>query len=494
MPLSSASLLFLFLPLALTVFLVIPPRVRPVWLLIASLVYYAWSARAFVLVLLLAVAVNYALAVLCLSPPAEGRKSPGRRKVALVLALAFNLGLLFASRYGAASASRFAARHAGAIARGIPIGASFFSLALVSYAVDVYRRKIGPERNPLNFALYVTMFAKIVSGPIVRYSDVAGQFARQRITRAGLALGTERFIVGLAKKVLIADVLGAFADEVFSAPVQSLTGGTAWLGALCYTLQIYYDFSGYSDMAIGLGRMFGFAFLENFDHPYVSTSLREFWRRWHISLSTFLRDYLYLPLAYAISRRIRSERVCHVSAEMWAYSLATLATMLLCGLWHRLAWACVLWGLWHGLWLVLENARAGRKLRRRLGGTGRFCVTQWAILMGWVVFRATSLPQAVSLLQIMYGQGRPDAAAIAASARLDRPLALALCLGLAFSAPLVRTARNWGLVHFRSAATGRPWIAALVSYGHAILLLAILLASAMTLAGGTYTPFVYQQF
>ncbi len=495
MSLSSAGFLFLFLPIVLTFFLLLPARVRSTWLLVASLVFFAWSARSYVLVLLLAIAVNYLVALLCLrSDPSDDRRKPARR-AALLFLVVFDLGILVVSRYGSDAMSRLAVRYLGAAGRrGIPTGASFFCLAMISYALDTYRRKVAPERDPFKFGLYVAFFSKIVAGPIVRYRDVAAQLGRPRLTRTGLAIGMERFIVGLAKKLLIADVLAITADEIFSAPASGVSGPAAWLGAVCYALQIYYDFSGYSDMAIGLGRMFGLEFLENFDHPYVSKSLAEFWRRWHISLSTFLRDYIYLPLAYAISRRIQSERIWRVKAEMWSYAGATLCTMLLCGLWHRVALGCAIWGLWHGVFLVIENTRKGKRMLRRSGRTGRYLITQWAILMGWVFFRAPSLGRALGAFRAMYWfrpAGAP-APSVTFGLELNRPLMVALFFAILFSPPWVEWARRWGAT--RLSAARRPPILALAAGGRVILLLVVLFLSAMTLAGATYTPFIYQQF
>ena len=497
MLLSSPLFLFLFLPVVLTTYLILPRALRNLFLLGTSLLFYAWSAHAYVLVLLFAILLNYALGLCLLRTPRGGEVASRPRSAVLYLILLFDLGLLVTSRYRLSFPSANIPGGPQFIPGAARLGVSFFALALMSYAIDVHRGRVPPARDPLRFGVYVSFFSKIVAGPIVRYRDVAEQLVRPRVSRSDLAVGVQRFVIGLAKKVLIADTLALVADDVFATPGQNLTAAAAWLGALCYGLQIYYDFSGYSDMAIGLGRMFGFEFLENFNYPYVSRSLGEFWRRWHISLSTWLRDYLYLPLAYAISRRIQAERLLNLRAEMWAYSVATFTTMLLCGLWHRLSWGCALWGLWHGLHLVVENSRPGKKLLRRCGGPTRYLLTQWVVLMGWVVFRAGTLSQSASLLRVMYGLGRGGARAdtlVSPSVYLGRPLGLALCVGLAFCVPLAPALRRWTVSHSQSLVEANPWIPTLASLGYVVFLLALLLAVAMSLAGVTYSPFIYQQF
>ncbi len=497
MLLSTPGFLFLFLPLVLAVYLALPRGLRPLFLFAASLLYYVWITWTYVAVLLVAILVNYLLG-LCSAPGSQGTGAPGRTaRLAFILALVFDLGLLLVAHYSLYSPTSTSPGGFQFWPRAVHPGASFFAMALISYVVDVRQGRVPPSRDPVRFGLYVALFPKIIAGPIVRYRDIAGQLLRPQLTRAGLAVGIERFIIGLAKKVLIADALAPAAGDLLSTPPQNLTAPAAWLGILCFSLQIYFDFSGYSDMAIGLGRMLGFEFLENFNYPYVSRSIREFWQRWHISLSSWLRDYLYLPLAYAVSGRIRSERLLNVRAEMWAYAVAALTTMLLCGLWHSLSWGCAVWGLWHGLFLILEATRRGKALLRRCGGPVRYLLTQWVVLTGWVFFRAGSLTQGVDLLRVMYGLGRsgpPAGGSAYAADYLDRPLILALGLGLAFCFPLGPAVRRWGVRRLQPLIETHGWVPVFASLGYTVLLLSLLLVAAMSMAGGTYTPFVYQQF
>jgi alginate O-acetyltransferase complex protein AlgI len=497
MLLSTPGFLFLFLPLVLAVYLALPRGLRPLFLFAASLLYYTWITDSFVAVLLVAILVNYVLG-LRLAPDPQGTRATRRTaRLAFVLVMTFDLGLLLAAHYSTYPPTSTSPGGFQFWPRAVHLGASFFAMALISYALDVRQGRVAPSRDPLRFGLYVALFPKIIAGPIVRFRDIAGQLLRPQVTRAGLAVGIERFILGLAKKVLIADALAPAAGDLLSTVPQNLTASAAWLGILCFSLQIYFDFSGYSDMAIGLARMLGFEFLENFNYPYVSRSIREFWQRWHISLSNWLRDYLYLPLAYAVSGRIRSERFLNVRAEMWAYAVATFATMLLCGLWHGLSWGCAVWGLWHGLFLTLETTRRGKALLKRCGGPARYVLTQWVVLTGWVFFRAGSLTQGVDLLRVMYSLGRSGASAgglASAADYLDRPLVLALGLGLVFCFPLGPALRRWGVRRLQPLTGTHAWIPGLASLGYTVLLLSLLFVSAMSMAGGTYTPFVYQQF
>ena len=262
----------------------------------------------------------------------------------------------------------------------LPIGISFFTFQALSYVIDVYRREVPVQRNPFDLGLYIALFPQLIAGPIVRYHDVARQLVERVVTRQGFAYGVERFVVGLGKKVLIANTLAVQADLIFAIPADQLTAPVAWFGLVCYTLQIYFDFSGYSDMAIGLGYMFGFRFLENFSHPYVAQSITEFWRRWHISLSTWFRDYLYVPLGGNRGSALRTYR-------------NLVLVFFLCGLWHGASWSFVVWGLLHGFLLVIERMGLGR-LMARWPRALRHAWTLFFVMIAWVFFRADSLPQA----------------------------------------------------------------------------------------------------
>jgi alginate O-acetyltransferase complex protein AlgI len=319
------------------------------------------------------------------------------------------------------------------------------------------------------------MFPQLVAGPIVRYREVAAQLVDRRVTIDGFAAGVRRFAVGLGKKVLIANAVAVPADEIFALPAAQLTAPVAWFGLLCYTLQIYFDFSGYSDMAIGLGRMLGFKLPENFDSPYIARSVREFWRRWHITLSRWFRDYLYIPLGG--SRR--GERKTYRNL---------LLVFLLCGLWHGASWSFVVWGLWHGFFLVVE--RLFSTLSPKTGS--RWPAPRWlphlytlgVVTLGWVVFRADTLGEALLYLQAMSGVSSPERVLHPLVHFVDAKLLTVVTLGLLGCGPLLaRRLRRWQPLAPRAVGLLRTGAVGL-----------LLLASAMALAGGTHNPFIYFRF
>jgi alginate O-acetyltransferase complex protein AlgI len=366
----------------------------------------------------------------------------------------------------------------------LPLGISFFTFQALSYVVDVYRRDVSAQRSLLDFALYKTLFPQLIAGPIVRYRDVAAELSSaRRVTLDAFAGGVRRFILGLAKKMLLANPLAVAADGVFGIPADGLTPGLAWLGIVCYSVQIYFDFSGYSDMAIGLGRMFGFRFPENFDYPYVSRSVSEFWRRWHLSLSRWFRDYLYIPLGGNRRGRARTD-----------FNL--LVVFLLCGLWHGASWNFILWGLMHGAFLIAERKGLGRRLET-LWTPLRHAYLLMVVLVTWVFFRAATVRYALAYLSAMAG--------IATGTGIDHYLALYLNseLILALGVALVAALPVWPrLVRLRGPFLawlgGGPRLANAFSSTIDLLGVAsqmvLLVACAAQLASGTHNPFIYFRF
>jgi len=362
----------------------------------------------------------------------------------------------------------------------LPIGISFFTFHALSYVIDVYRGKWKAAMRPQDVALYIFFFPQLIAGPILRWSAIAPQLIQRAASLERFTEGVRRFAGGLAKKVLVANVVALPADQIFKLPANELTGPLAWFGILCYSLQIYFDFSGYSDMAVGLGKMFGFEFLENFNFPYVAQSIKDFWRRWHISLSTWFRDYLYIPLG--------GNR-----CSEWRNHLNLLIVFFLCGLWHGASWTFVVWGLYHGAFLVLERTSFGGLL----AGLPRLLRHGYALLVvavGWVLFRADTFPAAVAFLRAMCGlahAGVPQAL----SRYLTTEVGLAVVLGLLFSMPL------WTWLRRRAArlievvpTPARPAVqigARLAEIGATMAALGI---SAAWLASGTYNPFIYFRF
>lgn len=491
---STLVFLFLFLPPVLLASFLFKKEAQNVFLLLASLFFYAWGEGALVLVLLASALLNHLFGLAI-----HAGRSPGRRKTALVAALVFNLGLLATFKYAA-----FFAANLNPLLRAIgcpllkigrwplPLGISFFTFMAIAYLVEVYNRSSPVEKNFLHTALFITFFPTVLAGPINRYSKLKRQMTERQTTPELLAAGIRRFIIGLGKKALLADTLAKSADQIFAIPVSGLTAGLSWLGVVCYTLQIYLDFSGYSDMAIGLGQMFGFQFMENFNYPYLSRSIKDFWSRWHISLSTWLRDFLFLPLAYAISRRIPGDRLLGIKAESWCYYPAMFLTMVLCGLWHGPAWAFVLWGGYHGVFIMLERHALARPLKR-LWPPLQHAYSLLVVSCGWVLFRAADLGQAAGFWRAMFGFGRGRGGNPAFY--LDKKLLFFLALGVLAATPLAARA-GCRCQKFIAAADAawRAWLAAAFRVFSTLALLAILVASSMALAMATFNPFIYFRF
>lgn len=449
---SSTIFLFAFLPVALVAYYGVPKAFRNASLLLFSVAFYWWGEPEYFPVLLGSIAGNYAAGLILSRHSSRAR---------LVTAIVLNLGLLFVFKYCAFATEQLNALLVSFDIPAIPVpklhlpaGVSFFTFQAISYCVDVHTRSVPAERNPVSYALYAALFPHLVAGPIVRYSDIADQLRDRRVTLADFAEGVRRFVAGLGKKVLIANTLAVTADEVFGLGRHDRTTSVAWLGIVCYSLQIYFDFSGYSDMAIGLGRMFGFTFAENFNHPYASTSVGDFWRRWHMSLSYWLRDYVYIPLGGSRRNVVRN----------------LLVTFGLCGLWHGASWAFVVWGLWHGAWVAFERVTG-----RTLGRVGTILV----VMIGWVPFRADTFAHAGQFLGAMAGFGRGSATL---ADFLTRDVALALLAGCVCAVPTA----TW----LRARLSERWWTPALELSGAA----AVVFVSVASLVGGSYSPFLYFRF
>jgi len=471
---ASPLFLFLFLPATIVAYFVSPRTWRNGVLLCASVLFYAWGEARYLPLVLGSVAFNAWIGLRI-----AGANDANLRKRWLAVAVVGNLGALAVFKY-----ANFAVANVNAIAPifalgpialdaiPLPLGISFFTFHAISYVVDVYTRKAQPQRRISTFALYILLFPQLIAGPIIRFRDVAGQLDAHPARLADFAYGVRRFTLGLGKKVLIANTLGAAADRIFALPAAELTTPLAWLGIACYTLQIYFDFSGYSDMAIGLMRMFGFRILENFNYPYISRSVREFWRRWHISLSNWFRDYLYIPLGGNRSGQRRGY-----------FNLVIV--FLLCGLWHGASWPFVLWGVWHGAFLVLERTRLGRPLEhyRLLGHVYALAV----VMGGWVLFRCDTVAHARDYYAALVGVASGDAGRQPLAQYFDALVATTLAIGVLFATPLARAIGSW-----RDRIVG--WRGSMVIAADFAWLGCVLTASAATLAAGTYNPFIYFRF
>lgn len=486
---SSPIFLFLFLPVVLSLFLLIPGRLRIFFLLLASLVFFFWAEKWFVLVVMVLTVVNYffgrLMDVFC--NPEEPR--PKGMKIVLGLAVVFNLGLLGYYKYAdfvLSNVNAFAQSIGLAMALSpyslhLPMGISFFTFRALSYVIDVYNRKVTGSKSLMNISLFIAFFPTAIAGPLARYGEMARGFGERTVTIEQFSIGLRRFIVGLGKKCLIADTLGPVVNQIFALSPGQLNLEVAWLGILAYTLQIYFDFSGYSDMAIGLGKMFGFDLLENFNYPYISQSVREFWRRWHISLSTWFRDYLYIPLG---GNRLKSSRLY----------LNLVIVFFFCGLWHGASWNFVIWGLWHGSFLILERLKIGQWIHS-LWRPMRHLYLLLIVILGWVWFRAETLPLALTYFKALFGISGAGGMEYPLALFLNRKVELTLWAGLIFSGPVSvflvkirKTAlQQTDHLFFRMADQG-------ISIGQAIVLACLLAASSFSIAGGTHTPFIYFKF
>lgn len=481
---SSSVFLFLFLPVVLLGHTILRARWQQnLWLLSASLFFYAWGEPGYVALMILSITFNYV----------GGRIVDllrGRRAVSWVVGgmVAGNLGLLFFYKYANFVVENFnvllaamglAPLHFEPVP--LPVGISFFTFQALSYVVDVYRGDAAVQRNPLRFGLYISLFPQLIAGPIVRYKDVDSQFCDRVVSRALFASGVRRFVIGLTKKLVLANAFAVAADRVFDLDSSQLTTGLAWTGALAYAMQIYFDFSGYSDMAIGIGRMLGFRFLENFNYPYIAVSIRDFWRRWHISLSNWFRDYLYIPLG---GNRKGAVRV--------RFNLVLV--FVLCGFWHGAKWPFLLWGLYHGLFLLAERSRWSDVLCR-LPRVIQHGYTGLVVLVGWVFFRAETLPEALVFLRALTGGAHGDGVALNSLMLWTPELLICSVVGAVAATPFFSNLARHIRVRARNTEKQGSWaVQAAVLLIDVVALPLALLYCAMLLASSTHNPFIYFRF
>ncbi len=471
MTFSSLTFTMLFFPAVLILYFICTDlRWRNGVLLVASLIFYSWGEPIWVLAMIGSTAINYVAAMLI-----DRASSPGLRKTALVVGAAASLAVLFYFKYAAflvnSVTSLFGVSFSIPVLE-LPIGISFYTFQVLTYTVDVYRDKSPVQRDPFKLMLYVSCFPQLIAGPIVQYSDVAVMLDERESTLEGFTEGMKRFAVGLSKKVLLANVCGLIIEEL---PSAAGTGGMSVLGAwyisVLYSLQLYFDFSGYSDMAIGMGRIFGFTYKENFNYPYISKSASEFWRRWHISLGSFFRDYVYIPLGG--NRRGRARTALNL-AIVWA----------LTGLWHGASWNFVLWGLYYGVLIILEKLVL-TDFREKLPGAVQHIAALFLIVVGWTVFYYTDMTSLGKHLGAMFGIG---------AAGLSDPVTLAVIrkytvlplIAAAASLPILPRLKAWLGKHEK--LDGAADIVSLVC------LTALMLLSMIFIVGQSYNPFIYFRF
>ncbi|MBQ7846275.1 MAG: MBOAT family protein [Clostridia bacterium] len=473
---TSLEFLCAFLPLVLLVNFLLPKVLRNYWLLLASLFFYAWGEPSFVIFMLISIVFNYAMALGVAHCPSEGKHIG--RKCLMAVTVAGNLGLLFVYKYlnffTSILRSAFPQLQSTIPQTEflLPIGISFFTFQAMSYVIDVYRGT-RVQKNPASLGMYISFFPQLIAGPIVRYTTVEEQIRHRVITVDSFCEGVRRFIIGFNKKMLLANVLGEAADAIFA--MSGMSTLTAWVGIACYTLQIFYDFAGYSDMAIGLGKMFGFNFLENFDYPYCSGSITEFWRRWHISLGSWFRDYVYFPLG---GSRVKSKlRLVFNLAAVW----------LLTGVWHGANWTFILWGVLYGVLIIFEKLLgipAKAKDNRGFGFLWRI-LTLLAVMLGWVLFRADDLGQAGAYIAAMF-MGNATQLWDATGLYYLREYLVVLLVGIVCATPIFRTLRE-KLIPMPKAGTALL----LAGYLGQILLF---LCSIAALVMNAHNPFIYFNF
>jgi alginate O-acetyltransferase complex protein AlgI len=457
---SSVTFLFYFLP---TLFLVYFPfrkkiNIANFILLAASLLFYAWGEPVFILIMLFSIGMNYVIGLLI---------DKHKKYFYIFLGIILNLTILIYFKYFSFLLKNIAEIFGFTLSIpeiSLPLGISFFTFQAITYLVDLYKKEIPVQRNLLNLALYIALFPQLIAGPIVRYYDIQKQIKKRIIDLEGFTNGVRRFIIGFCKKVLIANTFGQIADEIFALPGDNLTPHLVIFAVLSYTIQIYFDFSAYSDMAIGLGKMFGFKFKENFNYPYISKTIQEFWRRWHISLSSFLKDYLYVPLGGSRSGKFKTYRnLCLV--------------FLLCGLWHGAGWMFVIWGLYFGFFLIVERMFLNKLLKKCPAIFAWFYMII-VVMFGWLLFRAENFAQFIEMLNVLFYGEKTGAYKKYAQ---DIFVQWSLVIAIIASTPLFRDKILLSSNCYIKIASD------------IFLVLSFFIATSF-LAAGTYNPFIYFRF
>lgn len=480
---SSLTFLYIFLPLVLLLNFALPKKFRNLLLLLASIVFYAWGGVSYTLLLLTSILVNYILG----KRIGKYLDHPTSR-IYLTVGVVSNLGFLAVFKY-----ANFIVENVNILIKWtgiswsihdpgilLPIGISFYTFQALSYLIDVYKRRTPVQQNLVDLALYISLFPQLIAGPIVRYNDIARQLSERKNNLASFASGVERFVIGLGKKVLIANQFALIADTAFGLAPENLSTFVAWAGVLAYSIQIYFDFSGYSDMAIGLGRMFGFQFLENFNFPYISKSIREFWRRWHISLSNWFRDYLYIPLGGNRKGNYRTY-------------LNLLLVFFVTGIWHGASWNFVAWGMLHGLFMILEKLGLDRLLEK-LWKPFQHLYTLFIVMMAWVLFRADDFTHARGYFKAMFSYQPGDINADLYHIFLNNQIYVMLTIAL------LSSTRVWVVLYdkARRLLPAKEKTAGLV-YGLwtlivMIFVVGIMILSTSSLVANSYNPFIYFRF
>lgn len=471
---SSPVFLYVFLPLTLLGYYIIDKKFRNNFLLFASLFFYFWGEPKFVLIMFASIMINYLYGLL-IHYTEINKKTIIIKRLVLFLAVCSNLGLLFYFKYLNFSIeivnkvfnTNISFRHII-----LPIGISFFTFQGMTYIIDLYWGKVPVQKNPLKIALYISLFPQLIAGPIVRYQDVVEQIDSRTTSFEKFSEGIKRFVLGLAKNSIIANTVALIADNIFKLPYGELSLTTAWLGIICYSLQIYFDFSGYSDMAIGLGKMFGFDFLENFKYPYIAKSITEFWRRWHISLSTFFKDYVYIPLG--------GNRKGNVYVNL-------TIVFFLTGLWHGASMNFIVWGLWHGAFMLIEKMlKKSSQNKIKVPSVILRLYTLLVVIIGWVFFRADNIRYALGYIGVMFGMVKPQNIGFSTMYYLNKFSILVMFIGIISSTGV--------LSRWVSKIEEKHSNYLLFNFAMTCYIIIVMLICSVFVMTSTYNPFIYFRF
>jgi alginate O-acetyltransferase complex protein AlgI len=486
---SSLLFIFAFLPVVLLLFFTVRKELRFPLLLLSSLLFYFIGENYLIWVMLTTTLIDYLCGIMIsggfrnkgIKKGISGEQKTLNQKIWLVVSITSNLALLGYFKYynfftdniiGVAESLGLMSNAATFFTRvSLPLGISFYTFQSMSYTIDVYRGHVNANRNPVNFAMFVTLFPQLVAGPIVRYSDVEAQIKNHSVKLDDFVEGIKRFILGLAKKVLIANPLAFVVDDIYSLSANDLSPVIAWVGILAYALQLYFDFSGYSCMAIGLGKMFGFTFPENFNYPYISTSIKEFWRRWHMTLSTWFRDYLYIPLGGN-------------SKSGWRTYLNLFIVFLLCGFWHGASWNFIIFGAFHGAFMALERTKFGKTLKKLPIMIQHFYFVV-VILTSFVIFRSENLLKAKDMLLYMFGKSWITDKSV--FSYLSVEAIVTFIAGMVFILPVMPALQKFA----QHIPTGLKPVA---QTGYFLVILLLFLLSIKSLVLGSFNPFIYYRF
>lgn len=465
----------IFLPLVMGLYLIVKKELKNAVLLLFSLIFYGWGEPRYLAIMLLTILINYFGAILV-------EKYEKYKKLILILTIIGNLSFLIYFKYFnfiISNLNNIFNLKIELLDIVMPIGISFYTFQAISYVVDVYRKEVPAQYNIYKLSLYISLFPQLIAGPIVKYHDIFSQIEKRSVDFQKITYGIKRFVFGLSKKVLIANTMGLVADKIFSYPADNFTTPVLWLGAICYSLQLYFDFSGYSDMAIGLGSIFGFKFLENFNYPYISKNITEFWRRWHISLSTWFKEYIYISLGGNRNGKLKTIR-----------NLAFV--FLLTGIWHGASWNFIIWGLWHGTFIILEKIINIKELEKKITSLWQkalshiYCI--FIFVIGWVIFRLDNISYAKNYIKNMFcfnmsanNMGYP------LSYFFDYYELLLLIVALICTMPIFKNIKTYTL---KKESTKNKFLGFMIN----VYILILLILSISSIVASSYNPFIYFRF